>query len=270
MLIGSISYMVENIHCAGPIFQMEHIFYGYSGLRAINFVIVSSAPTSGSKSQVSIYFCYPKSTEIKPGISEDLQEVKCLGERRSPWTKHQGGSLHSRAAKNQEMYQQTPPHQSLQNVVTVYMLINSFHRKLCPPRINHQGQRRERDTQRKLACLLGVVPWAPLAVVVFHLYPMQGDRNMALGHFTCILRTHLVNIIRGRQVIPDDIVHYKFDSSFQEVDSLTRKYPLISSCQQTAGTHRAFPRHGGCKWIERGLPTSEAHTTVGGAREQLM
>lgn len=148
MLIGSISYTVENIQCAGPVFQMEHIFYGYSGLRAINFVIVSSAPTSGSKSQVSIYFCYPKSTEIKPGISEDLQEMKCLGERRSPWTKHQGGSLHSRAAKNQEMYQQTPPHQSLQNVVTVYMLINSFHRKLCPPRINHQGQRRERHSEK--------------------------------------------------------------------------------------------------------------------------
>ena len=60
MAIGSISYTVENIHCAGPYFLMEYIFNGHNGLRAANFMTVSSSVMSDSKSQVSTYFCYPK------------------------------------------------------------------------------------------------------------------------------------------------------------------------------------------------------------------
>lgn len=100
----------------------RHIFNGYDGLRAINFVIVSSVPKSDSKSQISVYFCHSKSKEIKRSVRLTRDEVSWGPAKSSDKASRRKSSL--KGCKNQEMYQQTPSHLSPLQNVTVYMLIN--------------------------------------------------------------------------------------------------------------------------------------------------
>lgn len=106
------------------------------GLRPFNFVTVSSAPMS--ESLLSIYFCHPTSKEINPGVS-DLQEVKCLRNQQSPWTKHQEGSLHSWAVRIRKRINKC----HLVKGCHYLLLINLLKRKLRPSTINNQGQVRK-------------------------------------------------------------------------------------------------------------------------------
>lgn len=235
----------------------RHIFNGYDGLRAINFVIVSSVPKSDSKSQISMYFCHSKSKEIKRSVRLTRDEVSWGPAKSSDKASRRKSSL--KGCKNQEMYQQTPPHwSSLQNV-TVYMLINWLKRKLCPSWINNQGQLRQTDSE-KTGLLTGSDCLGSLCRSGFPSLSYPGAETHSIeiiSHLSCMWT--LVNIVRGWQLIPDVVVHNKLDSS---LDSLTRGYALIRSCQQTAHIRQAFPRHGGCTTDWAWLVTSEAHKLV--------
>lgn len=156
------------------LFQDATHFCGYWGLRTINSVTVSSAPKSDSKSQVSIYFCHLASEEIKPWVS-DLQVVKCLRVHQSPSTRHQEGSLHSRAARTRKCIRHLIC-LLFKNDVTIHKLVNSLKRKLCPSWIAVRATW-ERHAQRKQACLLEAIPWTLLAGVVFRLCPIQGRKT---------------------------------------------------------------------------------------------
>lgn len=135
-----------------------------------------------------------------------------------------------KGCKNQEMYQKIPTHLSpLQNDVTVHMLINSLKRKQCTSWINEQGQMRERFSE-KTGLLTGRDSLDSLGRSGFPSLSYPGRRktwHWIISHL-CSVWT-LVNIKRNRQVIPDVVAHYKWDSSFQVADSLIREYALISS-----------------------------------------
>lgn len=67
-----------------------------------------------------------------------------------------------------------------------------------------------------------------MAGVVSHLCPIQGEKNMALNHFTFILSMNPCKHYKESTGYTPDVVHYKLDSSFQVTDFLTREYALIN------------------------------------------
>lgn len=78
MLTGQFVTLLKTSTVLGQYFMMQHILNGYSGLGAINFVIFFLSSQVRFPVTSSIYFCYPKSKEIKQ--VSDLQEMNCFGD----------------------------------------------------------------------------------------------------------------------------------------------------------------------------------------------